>query len=172
MPVAQAVAETAGVPGRSKLAGNPRGRGRTVCRPPCSAGTWLAVAPAFPALFTEKRQADDILRKSTLRPGRQDLVGFWEPGQSRVKDRSRFDRDNADRWSSWPSSPSNIQAFVECIAMLGGRRSTGFRAPAGEQRRLLFDEALYDIGAFGFVIEEVRDRQYTGPSSLLGWAEP
>jgi hypothetical protein len=137
------------------------------CRRP-----WLAVAPAFPALLTEKRQADDILRKSTLRPGRQDLVGFWEPGQSRVKDRSRFDRDNADRWSSWPSSPSNIQAFVECIAMLGGRRSTGFRAPAGEQRRLLFDEALYDIGAFGFVIEEVRDRQYTGPSSLLGWGEP
>jgi hypothetical protein len=44
--------------------------------------------------------------------------------------------------------------FVECIAMLGGRRSTGFRAPAGEQRRYLVDEALYDIGAFGFVIDE------------------
>ncbi|WP_147274701.1 hypothetical protein [Phyllobacterium bourgognense] len=32
-----------------------------------------------------------------------------QPGQSRVKDRSRFDRVNADRWSSRPSSPSNIQ---------------------------------------------------------------
>jgi hypothetical protein len=62
--------------------------------------------------------------------------------------------------------------LVECIAMLGGRRSTGFRAPAGEQRRYLVDEALYDIGAFGFVIDEARDRQYTGPSSFIGWAEP
>jgi hypothetical protein len=38
---------------------------------------------------------------------------------------------------------------VSAIAMLGARRSTGFRAPAGERRRYLVDEALYDIGAFG-----------------------
>ncbi|UXN59014.1 hypothetical protein [Phyllobacterium zundukense] len=48
-----------------RVGANPRGRGRTFCRrPPCSAGAWVAVATAFPELFTdsEKRQADGILR--------------------------------------------------------------------------------------------------------------
>jgi hypothetical protein len=31
----------------------------------------------------------------------------------------------------------------------------------------LFDEALYDIGAFGFLIDEARDRQYTGHRASL-----
>ena len=40
------------------------------------------------------------------------------------------------------------------------------------QRRYLFDDALYHIGTFGFVIDEVRDWRYAGSSSFLGWTEP
>lgn len=72
-----------------------------------------------------------------------------------------------DGWSFRPSNPG----FVECIATLGGRRETGGRALADEQRRYLVDEAIYDIGAFGFVIDEARDRRYAGPSSFPGWTE-
>jgi hypothetical protein len=64
------------------------------------------------------------------------------------------------RSKPWRKLPHQAQGHP-----LGGRRS-------GEQRRQLFDEALYDIGAFGFLIDEARDRQYTGPSSFIDWAEP
>jgi hypothetical protein len=95
-----------------------------------------------------------------------------QPRQFRAKDRNRFDRDNADRWVVVsPIQSRQHSGFVECIAMLGGRRSTGGRAPADEQRRYLVDEAIYDIGAFGFVIEEARDRRYAGPPSFVGWTE-
>ncbi len=96
---------------------------------------------------------------------------FSNPTSPRGKDRSHFDRDNADRWVAVSAIQSRQHpGFVECIATLGGRRSTGRRAP-GEERRYLVDEARYDIGAFGYVIDETRDRRYAGPSSFAGWTE-
>ncbi|MBX5206804.1 DUF7007 domain-containing protein [Rhizobium sp. NZLR11] len=135
---------------------------------------WVAVAATYPNLSTdfEKRQADDILRDVYPEAWEARHGQVLQPGQSRAKDRSRFDRDNANRWVVVSAIQSRQHpGFVECIAMLGGRRSTGCRAPADEQRRYLVDEALYDIGAFGFVIDEARDRRYAGPSSFIGWTE-
>ncbi len=135
---------------------------------------WVAVAAAYPDLFTdfEKRHADDILRNVYPQAWEAIHGQVLQPGESSAKDRSRFDRDNADRWVVVSAIQSRQHpGFVECIAMLGGRRSTGGRAPADEQRRYLVDEAIYDIGAFGFVIDEARDRPYAGPSSFVGWTE-
>jgi hypothetical protein len=135
---------------------------------------WVAVAAAYPDLFTdfEKRHADDILRNVYPQAWEAIHGQVLQPGESSAKDRSRFDRDNADRWVVVSAIQSRQHpGFVECIAMLGGRRSTGGRAPADEQRRYLVDEAIYDIGTFGFVIDEVRDRRYAGPSSFVGWPE-
>lgn len=129
---------------------------------------WVAVAEAYPEFFTdfEKRHANDILRNVYPEAWEEKHGRMLQPGQSRGKDRSRFDRDNADRWVVISAIQSRQHpGFVECIAMLGGRRSSGLRAPTGE------DEALYDIGAFGFVIDEARDRRYAGPSSFVGWTE-
>ncbi|MGR9202174.1 DUF7007 domain-containing protein [Rhizobium leguminosarum] len=135
---------------------------------------WVAVAAAYPDLFTdfEKRTADDILRNVYPNAWEAMHGQVLQPGQSRGKDRSRFDRDNAGRWVVVSAIQSRQHpGFVECIAMLGGRRETGGCAPAEDQRRYLVDEALYDIGAFGFVIDEARDRRYAGPSSFAGWTE-
>jgi hypothetical protein len=135
---------------------------------------WVAVASAYPDLFTdfEKRHAEAILRNVYPEAWEATHGQVLQPGQSRAKDRSCFDRDNADRWVVVSAIQSRQHpGFVECIAMLGGRRSTGIRAPTNEERRYLIDEALYDIGAFGFVIDEARDRRYAGPSSFVGWTE-
>ncbi|NTF10639.1 hypothetical protein G6L37_32095 [Agrobacterium rubi] len=135
---------------------------------------WVAVPVTYPELFTdfEKRQADDILRHVYPQAWEAAHSQVLQPGQSRAKDRDRFDRDNADRWVVISAIQSRQHpGFVECIAMLGGRRSAGGRGPADEQRRYLVDDALYDIGTFGFVIDEARDRRYDGPSSFVGWTE-
>ena len=133
---------------------------------------WVAVVIAFPELFTEfeKRHADDTLRNVYPQVWEEKHGKLLEPGQSRGKDRSRFDRDNADRWVVISAIQSRHHpGFVECIATLGGRRPTGLGVPSDEERRYLVDEAVYDIGTFGFVIDEDRDRQYAGPSSFIGW---
>ncbi|WP_156468035.1 hypothetical protein [Rhizobium sp. Leaf371] len=133
---------------------------------------WVAVAIAYPDLFTdfERRHADDILRHVYPQAWEDAHAKVLQPGQSRAKDRSDFDRDNVDRWVVISAIQSHHHpGFVECIAMLGGRRSSGVRAPADEERRYLVDEAFYDIGAFGYVVDESRDRRYGGPSSFIGW---
>ncbi len=132
---------------------------------------WVAVVIAYPDLFTdfEKRQADDILRNVYPQAWEERHGTVLEPGQSHAKDRSDFERDNAARWVVISAIQSrHRRGFVECIATLGGTRSAGRHSPADEQRRYLVDEAVYDIGAFGFVIDENRDRRYEGPSSLVG----
>jgi hypothetical protein len=134
----------------------------------------VAVAIAYPDFFTdlEKRDADDILRNVYPEAWEDKHGKVLQPGQSQGRDRSCFDRDNADRWVVISAIQSRHHpGFVECIATLGGRRSSGLQEPADEQRRYLVDEAFYDIGAFGFVIDETRDRRYAGPSSFLSWAE-
>jgi hypothetical protein len=133
---------------------------------------WVAVAIAYPDLFTnfERRHADDILRHVYPQAWEDTHVQVLQPGQSRGKDRSDFDLDNTHRWVVTSAIQSRQHpGFVECIATLGGRRSIGLRAPADEERRYLVDEAFYDIGAFGYVVDETRDRRYGSPSSFIGW---
>lgn len=130
---------------------------------------WAAVTQAFPELFTEleRRTADRTLRDS--------YPDAWEaihghvipPGGSRVKDRRDFDAVNANRWIVTSAILSSHQpGFIECIASLGGQRHG-----TGSDRRFLVPEDEYDIGAFGFVINEARHREYAGPSDFIGWTQ-
>ncbi|WP_221969486.1 DUF7007 domain-containing protein [Rhizobium laguerreae] len=135
---------------------------------------WAAVAIAFPDLFTdyEKRHADETLRQFYPEAWEAVRDTTLEPGQSRTKDRRQFDRDNADRWVVISAILSSHRpGFVECIATLGGRRSSAGGQGVAERRYLVCEEH-YDIGAFGFVIDEHRDQRYGGPSSFIGWREP
>ncbi|PWE53672.1 hypothetical protein DEM27_24315 [Metarhizobium album] len=136
---------------------------------------WCAVAIAFPAFFTdlERRTADDILKQVYPDAWEEIHNATLEHGQSRVKDRRAFDTENAERWVVIAAILSTQNSgFVECIATLGGHRG----GPAtGEgllpvERRFLVLEERYDIGLFGFVIDEDRDVSYDGPSSFAGWA--
>jgi hypothetical protein len=126
---------------------------------------WVAVAVAFPELFTdyEQRHADETLRHYYPDAWEAAHQATLEPGQSRARDRERFVRENAARWIVVSAIlSSHHPSFVECVARLGGQHD-------GETRRYLVAEELYDIGDFGFVIDEVRDERYAGPSSFIGW---
>ncbi|WP_245443559.1 DUF7007 domain-containing protein [Rhizobium phaseoli] len=131
---------------------------------------WAAVAAAFPKLFTdlERRDADEILKQvypdawetihgATLERGQR-------PSILRCGKRRTLDRHFGD-----PSAES--PGFVECIATLGGRRggkSIGGKSGELVERRFLVAEDRYDIGEFGYVIDEEQDQPYDGPSSFVG----
>lgn len=130
---------------------------------------WVAVAQAYPHLFTdqEKREAEETLRHQ--------YPYVWEAihgralveGESRMKDRRTFDVLNADRWVVISAVLSRHRpGFVECIATLGGKRGRG------DERRFLVPEDEYDVGVFGFVIDEVRHEAYDGASDFIGWSRP
>ncbi|QSY97958.1 hypothetical protein J2J97_27970 (plasmid) [Rhizobium bangladeshense] len=138
---------------------------------------WAAVAIAFPDLFTdlEKRQADEILRHVYPDAWEAHYGTALQAGQSRARDRQRFDAAHADRWVVIAAILSSQHpGYIECIATLGGRRS-GHPAQYGEhalvERRFLVAEERYDIGPYGFVIDEEQDEAYDGPSSFAGWAD-
>ncbi|WP_244598424.1 hypothetical protein [Rhizobium tubonense] len=96
-----------------------------------------------------------------------------QPGQSRSKDRNRFNLDNVGRWVVVSATLSRHHpGFVECIATLGRGRAPAGTSVAREERRYLVLEDIYDIGEFAFVIDEGRDQLYTGPSSFIGWSKP
>ncbi|WP_348652008.1 hypothetical protein [Rhizobium sp. 007] len=98
---------------------------------------WAAVAIAFPEIFTdlEKRHADETLRHYYPDAWEEIHGKMLEAGQSRGKDRRRFERENADRWVVVSAVLSTHRpGFVECVARLGGRHD-------GEQRRYLVAES-------------------------------
>jgi len=130
--------------------------------------------PRSPELFTdlERRNADEILKK--VYPDAWEAIHgvTLERGQSRAKDRRSFDAENAERWVVIAAILSTQNSgFVECIATLSGRRggkSIGGRSGEPVERRFLVAEDRYDIGEFGYVIDEEQDQPYTGPSSFVG----
>jgi len=127
---------------------------------------WAVVAATFPELFTtsERTSAEDTLRQS--KPDAYEAIRdvILEPGQSRVKDERRFQRNHATDWIVVAAVTSNREpGFVECVATLGGDR--GSRA----ERRYLVPSAEYEIGPFGFVIDSLRHTAYDGPSDFIGW---
>jgi hypothetical protein len=127
---------------------------------------WAAVAQALPELFTdyERRCADQTIRDW--------YPDAWEtfhgrpllPGESHEKDRQAFERDHASDWIVISAIRSDHHpGMTECVATLGGDRR------AAEQRRYLVPSDEYQIGRFGFVINEARHRLYGGPSNFVGW---
>lgn len=134
---------------------------------------WVAVAIAFPDLFTdlESRDAHEVLKQ--VYPDAWEAVhgSTLEPGQSRARDHEAFGHDNAGRWVVIAAIMSaQNPGFVECIATLGGRRG-GLASGEGKvpvERRFLVLEHRYDIGPFGFVIDEDQDVPYDGQSSFVG----
>jgi hypothetical protein len=55
--------------------------------------------------------------------------------------------------------------MTEVITTRGGRRDHGV-----EERRFLVPSPEYEVGRFGFVIDEARHVGYDGPSSFVSWS--
>lgn len=87
------------------------------------------------------------------------------PGESRARDAEAFARLHADDWVVISAIYSDHRPGVtEVVATRGGRRD-----PAAEERRFLVPSKDYNVGPFGFVIDEARHAVYDGPSSFIGW---
>ncbi|HCJ73598.1 MULTISPECIES: hypothetical protein [Rhizobium/Agrobacterium group] len=129
---------------------------------------WAAVAIAFPNLFTayERRVA-----KKTLKDGEPDA---WEaifgqvlaPGESHARDLKAFELAHANEWVVVSALRSDHHpGMTEVIATCGGKRD-----PHAGERRFLVASTDYQVGRFGFVIDETRHAAYDGPSSFVSWS--
>ena len=115
---------------------------------------WAAVATAWPDLFTalERRQAEETLRHSWPDAWEAIHDRVLRPGESRARDAEAFARLHADDWVVISASYSDHRpGFTEVVATRGGRRD-----PAAEERHFLIPSADYEVGPFGFVIDEAR----------------
>ncbi|WP_371746609.1 hypothetical protein [Aminobacter sp. SR38] len=130
--------------------------------------SWAAVAITFPDLFTsiERRSAE-----ATLKDWQPDA---WEAitgtvlaaGESHVKDRRAFEREHAGDWVVISALHSDHHpGMTEVIATRGGRRDAHV-----EERRFLVASTEYQVGRFGFVIDEARHVAYDRRSSFVTWA--
>ena len=127
---------------------------------------WAIVAITFPALFTtyERRCAEKSL-KDWWPDAWETIFGVvLGPGESHQKDRRAFEVGHADDWVVIAAILSTYHAgMVEVIATRGGRRD-----PHAEERRFLVPNAEYEVGRFGFVVDEARHQPCGGPSSFVG----
>ena len=115
---------------------------------------WAAVATAWPDLFTalERRQAEETLRHSWPDAWEAIHGRVLRPGESRARDAAAFARLHADDWVVISAIYSDHRpGFTEVVATRGGRRD-----PAAEERHFLIPSADYEVGPFGFVIDEAR----------------
>jgi hypothetical protein len=123
-----------------------------------------AVALTFPHLFTafERRCADRTVRESW--PDAWEAISgrLLAPGESHEKDRRAF--DHAADWIVISAITADHRSgSVDVVATIGGERG------AAEQRRYFFPCDEYEVGRFGFAIDEARHRLYDGPSVFVGW---
>ncbi len=128
---------------------------------------WAAVTTAWPDLFTgfEWRQAEETLRHSWPDAWEAIHGRALRPGESRARDAEAFARLHADNWVVISAIYSDHRpGFTEVVATRGGRRDL-----AAEKRRFLVPSKDYNVGPFGFVIDEARHAVYDGPSSFIGW---
>lgn len=130
---------------------------------------WAIVALTFPDVFSvyERRCAEEIAKNT--------FPAFWEklhgrrlePGESRSKDRSSFDRTHANDWIVISAIASSHHAgMIEVIATQGGKREFS----QDEQRFLVPDTEYSKRSNFGFVIDLQLYAIYEGPSSFAGWS--
>jgi len=128
---------------------------------------WAAVALTFPDLFTtyERRCAERTIKDS--------FPNAWEsitgeallPGESDTKDRRVFENEHAADWIVTSAILSDhCPGMTEVIAVLGGKDAAG-----KEERRFLVPSTEYNVGRFGFVIDQDHHEAYDGPSSFIGW---
>jgi hypothetical protein len=128
---------------------------------------WAIVALTFPDLFTgyERKCADQTLRDWW--PNEWEIIHGRKlaPGESHCKDREAFKRQHAGDWVVISALRSDHHpGMTEVIATCGGSRD-----PHCEERRFLVTSAEYEMGRFGFVIDETRHVAYDGPSSFASW---
>jgi hypothetical protein len=128
---------------------------------------WAIVAITYPHLFTafERRCAEQTIKDSWPNAWEAIFRTILGPGESREKDREAFEAEHAYDWIVVSAiSSDHEKGFVECVAAPGGRRGAGT-----EERRFLVPSGEYEVGRFGFVIDETRHPVYAGPSSFVGW---
>ena len=128
---------------------------------------WEIVAVTFPQFFTsfERRCAEQTIKDSWPNAWEAIFRTILGPGESREKDRRAFEAEHAADWIVVSAINSDQEkGFVECVATPGGRRGEGT-----EERRFLVPSDEYEVGRFGFAIDEARHPVYAGPSGFVGW---
>ncbi|MBW9075588.1 DUF7007 domain-containing protein [Agrobacterium deltaense] len=130
---------------------------------------WAAVAITFPDLFTgyERRCAETTLKD--WEPAAWEAISrqVLAPGESYMKDREAFELAHADDWVVISALRSDHHpGMTEVITTRGGKRDHHV-----EERRFLVPSTEYEVGRFGFVINETLHAAYDGPSSFVSWSE-
>lgn len=128
---------------------------------------WAIVAITFPDLFTAfERQCAERAIKDWWPDAWEKIFGTClAAGESHVKDGRAFEAKHAGDWVVISAIRSDHQSgMTEVIATRGGKRD-----PHLEERRFLVPSAEYEVGRFGFVIDEARHVAYDGPSSFVSW---
>lgn len=129
---------------------------------------WAIVAITFPHLFTAfERQCAERSIKDGWPDAWEKIFGTClAAGESHVKDRRAFEAKHAGDWVVISAIRSDHHSGVtEVIATRGGRRHSHL-----EERRFLVPSSEYEVGRFGFVIDELRHAAYDGPSSFVSWS--
>lgn len=130
---------------------------------------WAIVALTFPDVFTGyERRCAEVIAKQTFPAFWEKLRGRrLEPGESRSKDRSIFDRAHANDWIVISAiASSHHTGMIEVIATKGGKREFG----QDERRFLVPDTEYSQRSGFGFVIDLQLHNIYEGPSTFAGWS--
>jgi hypothetical protein len=128
---------------------------------------WAAVAVTFPALFTtyERHVAEKTLKDCEPDAWEAITGVVLAPGESLKKDRRSFEAAHAGDWIVLSALRSDHHpGMTEVIATRGGKRD-----PHAEERRFLVTSVEYEVGRFGFVVDERRHAPYDGPSSFASW---
>ena len=121
---------------------------------------YATVVFTFPAHFS-KREQEFALReiKETYPFEYEQITGtVLQPGESYLKDRTLFRKENASRWVVISAINSKVhRGMVECVAMLGGEFERQFW-PGYETRLYLVPEEDYKEGKglFGMIVNEKR----------------
>lgn len=128
---------------------------------------WAIVAITFPHLFTAfERQCAERSIKDGWPDAWEKISGTnLVAGESHVKDRRAFEAKHAGDWVVISAIRSDHRpGMTEVISTHGGKRD-----PHIEERRFLVPSSEYEVGRFGFVIDELRHAAYDGPSSFVSW---
>lgn len=128
---------------------------------------WAIVALTFPQFFTtyERSCADKTIRDAWPDAWETITGVVLAPGESHEKDRRSFEAAHAGDWIVISALRSDHHAgMTEVIATRGGKRGHD-----AEERRFLVSSGEYEVGHFGFVIDQVRHAAYDGPSSFVSW---
>ena len=128
---------------------------------------WAIVAITLLHLFTafERRCAERTIKDSWPDAWETIFGAILQPGESYEKDRRAFVQAHARDWIVVSAITSkHAPGFVETVATPGDKRG-----PGTEERRFLVPSDEYQVGRFGFVIDEARHQVYGGLSDFVGW---